>query len=92
MNEVNVKKLEGSFVSYKYPCKQVILIKLSERIQSPLSIYCLSSFSSSLLVCIWFPISNKLVSERSLLVDPREMTNSTFPFQFPHLPKDNFDN
>jgi hypothetical protein len=24
MNEVNVKKLEGSFVSYKYPCEQVI--------------------------------------------------------------------
>jgi hypothetical protein len=23
MNEVNVKKLEGSFVFYKYPCKQV---------------------------------------------------------------------
>jgi hypothetical protein len=60
MNEVNVKKLEGSFVSYKYPCKQVILIKLSERIQSPLSIYCLSSFSSSLLVCTWFPISNNM--------------------------------
>jgi hypothetical protein len=24
MNGVNVKKLEGSFVSYKYSCKQVI--------------------------------------------------------------------
>jgi hypothetical protein len=24
MNEVNVKKLEWSFISYKYPCKQVI--------------------------------------------------------------------
>jgi hypothetical protein len=24
MNGVNVKKLEGSFVSYKYPYKQVI--------------------------------------------------------------------
>jgi hypothetical protein len=29
---------------------------------------------------------------RIQLIDLREMTNSTFPFQFPHLSKDYFDN
>jgi hypothetical protein len=58
MNGVNVKKLKRSFVSYKYPCKQVILIKLSERIQSLLLIYCLFSFSFSLVVYVCFPIFN----------------------------------
>jgi hypothetical protein len=29
---------------------------------------------------------------RAQLIDPREMANSTFPFQFPHLSKNNFDN
>jgi len=31
-------------------------------------------------------------SIRAQLIDPREMANSTFAFQFPHLSKDNFDN
>jgi hypothetical protein len=29
---------------------------------------------------------------RAQLIDLREMANSTFPFQFPNLSKDNFDN
>jgi hypothetical protein len=29
---------------------------------------------------------------RAQLIDPGERANSTFPFQFPHLSKDNFDN
>ena len=38
-----------------------------------------------------FPIFNKVVSE-PWFIDPRKMANSTFPFQFPLLSKDNFDN
>ena len=38
-----------------------------------------------------FLIFNKVVSKPQF-IDSREMANSTFPFQFPHLSKDNFDN
>ena len=40
MKEVIVKKLEGSFISYKYPCKQVILLS-SIKLDIPLPILCL---------------------------------------------------
>jgi hypothetical protein len=43
---------------------------------------------------VWFPISNKLVSEHNLLILEKWPIQpfSTFPFQFPQLFKDNFDN
>jgi hypothetical protein len=40
---------------------KLFLIKLNKSIQSPLSIYCLSSFSFSLLVYVWFLISNSFL-------------------------------
>jgi hypothetical protein len=78
MNEINVKKLKMSFL---YPINthvsKLFLIKLKNRIQSPLSIYCLSSFSFSLLVCLVFNFQQ--IGIRVQLIDPRKMANSTFP-------------
>jgi hypothetical protein len=64
---------------------KLFLIKLNKSIQNPLSLYCLSSFSFSLLACEWFSISNKLVSELKLLILEK------WPIQPFHF-KDNFDN
>ena len=41
-------------------------------------------------MCVVFNIQQTGI--RAQFLDPREMANSTFPFQFPHLSKDNFDN
>ena len=52
MNKIIVNKLEGSFVFYKYPCKQVIL---SRWIKFNKVEYSSSYFVSSLSEC-YFPI------------------------------------
>jgi len=49
------------------PVSKLFLIKLNKSIQSPLSIYCLSSFSFSLLVYLWLPISNGQIALKNIL-------------------------